>query len=64
MALIDYEAAAKMLGIPVGTLYNWVAEQRIPHIRFGARTVRFDREALEAWVAERAKPAVEVRHDG
>jgi len=50
MDLLDYEQAAEFLGVRRGTLYAWVSLKRVPHIRFSARCVRFDRVELEAWV--------------
>ena len=48
--LLGYRKAAQLLGIPRGTLYAWVSEGRIPHIRFSGRMVRFDTAELEAWI--------------
>lgn len=55
--LLDYEQASRLLNLPVGTLYALVADQRIPHIRLGPRTVRFRRSELEEYLRERAVPA-------
>jgi excisionase family DNA binding protein len=60
MKLIPYHEAAKLLHVPVGTLYAWVHENRVPHVRLGARTVRFDVAALEAWVRARARQGEEA----
>ncbi len=51
--LLDYRAAARLLGVPRGTLYAWVSEGRIPHIRFSKRMVRFDPDEIEDWVDAR-----------
>ena len=48
--VITYPQAAALLGVPVGTLYCWVHERRIPHIRLGARLVRFSRTTTLAWL--------------
>ena len=53
MKLITYQKAAALLDLPVGTLYAWVHQKRVPHLRLGPRTVRFDEDELRAWVAER-----------
>ncbi len=50
---LTYAEASDYLGLPVGTLYAWVSEKRIPHIRLGARTVRFDPAELVRWLDER-----------
>jgi excisionase family DNA binding protein len=48
--LLGYREAAQLLGVPRGTLYAWVSEGRIPHIRFSGRMVRFDPDEIEAWI--------------
>ena len=55
--LIGYEEAARLLGMPVNTLYGWVHERRLPHVRLGPRLVRFSRRALAAWIEERVVQA-------
>ncbi len=52
--LMTYDEVAALLGVPKGTLYAWVHDRRLPHIRLGPRLVRFSRKALAAWLAERA----------
>ena len=47
---MDYEQLSARINIPVGTLYNWVHENKIPHVRLSERTVRFDPEEVEAWL--------------
>ena len=55
---MDYKEAAAFLGVPVGTLYWFVHQRRVPHIRYSARLVRFERDALEAWRrSHRVEPA-------
>ncbi len=51
--LLTYAEAAKLLNVRKGTLYAWVHERRIPHLRLSQRLVRFDEAALQAWLAER-----------
>ena len=55
--LIDAKKAALLLGVP----HTWLLEQarhdRIPHVRLG-RYVRFDPDAIEAWVQARAQGPV------
>lgn len=54
--MLNYREAAQLVGVPVGTLYTWVHEERIPHVRLGARLVRFPRVELERWLAARLVP--------
>ena len=58
--LKTYREAARYLGLPIGTLYAWVYEKRIPHIRLSGRTVRFRVADLDAWLA---KHRVEAKAD-
>jgi excisionase family DNA binding protein len=51
--LVSYEAAAKYLGIPIGTLRSMVCRRQIPHVRLSARVVRFELVALDAVIEER-----------
>ena len=53
MELLTYDQAAHLVNVPTGTLYAWVSQRRVPHVRISARLVRFDREALEAWLKAR-----------
>jgi len=57
MKLITYTQAAALLNIPRGTLYAWVHQNRVPYVRLGPRTVRFDENELREWVAARRRSA-------
>ncbi len=61
MKLLGYEEAASLLGVKKGTMYAWVHQNRVPHIRLSQRCVRFDRAELEAWVEERRVKATRGR---
>lgn len=50
---LNYREAARLLGIPVGTLRSMVCRRQVPHIRISPRVVVFDVAALEAWIALR-----------
>jgi excisionase family DNA binding protein len=54
--LVGYAEAALMLGVRVGTLYGLVHKKRVPHVRLGGRLVRFDHDALVAWLDARRVP--------
>lgn len=54
--LLSYADAARFLGLPIGTLHAMVSQRGIPHVRLGPRLVRFSRDALGVWLAERAVP--------
>lgn len=58
-SLLTAREAAELLAVP----HTWVLAEarcgRLPHIRLG-RYVRFQREALDAWLKKQARgPAVE-----
>lgn len=50
MELCGYQEAATFLRVPLGTLYAWVHQKRVPHIRLGPRAVRFDLAELRTWL--------------
>ena len=52
MRLLNYNDVSERLGIELPTLYSMVSQNRIPHLRFSARMVRFDEEILAKWVAD------------
>ena len=47
---LNYEEAADYLNVAVGTLYAWVSQKRIPHVRLSGRLVRFRRAEFETWL--------------
>ncbi len=54
--VLDYRAAASLLGVSYSTLRRWVYERRIPHVRLSPRCVRFSRTVLLGWLADHAVP--------
>jgi len=48
------EDVADYLGVSIRTVRSWTAAGVIPHIRLPGRLVRFDRSAVDAWVASHA----------
>ena len=36
----------------LGTLYQWVSQRKIPHVRIG-RLLKFDLNDIEKWISER-----------
>jgi excisionase family DNA binding protein len=55
--LLGVREVAELLGLSVGSVYHLVSQKRIPVVKLSARCVRFDKVALEAWIAEMAVPA-------
>ena len=56
---LSYREVADIQGVPIGTVYAWVSQRRIPHVRLGPRLVRFQRGALERWLEERQVAALD-----
>jgi len=52
--LLDTKGASEFLGISKNTLYEWIIQRKIPHIKVG-RLVKFKREDLEAWLKKRTQ---------
>jgi excisionase family DNA binding protein len=52
--LLDTQEAADFLGIKKTTLYEWVIERKIPHVRVG-RLLKFRREDLDTWLKKRTQ---------
>ena len=46
--LIDIDQLSTLWRVPRGTLYNWVSQGRLPHIKLG-RLLRFDMDAIETF---------------
>jgi excisionase family DNA binding protein len=57
---LTYDEAAAFLNIKRSTLQSLVCRKRIPHIRLGVRFVRFNADALQKWLNERAVDAMDV----
>jgi len=51
--LFDINQVAQFLGISKDTIYKMVNQHRIPYVKVG-RLLRFERDALEAWLREHA----------
>jgi excisionase family DNA binding protein len=48
--LKTYDWLELRTGLPKGTLYAFVHDGRIPHVRLGKRLVRFRRRDIEHWL--------------
>lgn len=59
-SMLTYRQVAVALGVPVGTVYAWVHNGAIPHVRLGPRLVRFSRASVQRWLDARAVPAKEA----
>jgi predicted DNA-binding transcriptional regulator AlpA len=48
--LIDIRELSAITGIKIGTLYHWVSEGRVPHLKLGQRCLRFSVGAIRKWL--------------
>ena len=54
--LMSVDELVEYVGIPKGTLYNWVSERKIEFVKLG-RHLRFDKAYIDHWI-ENNKQAV------
>ena len=54
---LTLKEAAIYTGYPVGSLYQWCSQRKIPHIN-KHRRLRFDRLKLDEWLREGERPEV------
>jgi len=47
--MLGIKELSARLGLPVGTLRNWVSERKIPFTKVGGRTL-FDPREIERWL--------------
>ena len=52
--ILNSEEAAEFLGISINTLYEWVSQKRIPHMKVGG-LLKFKREHLEKWLEKKVQ---------
>jgi len=50
--ILNSEEAAAFLGISINTLYEWVVQKKIPHMKVG-RLLKFKRDHLEKWLQKK-----------
>lgn len=50
--LVSILDAAQYTGLSVHTLYAMVSQRRIPFVKVGGRSVRFDVEMLDKWIKQ------------
>lgn len=55
--LMDIDDLASYLKLEKQTIYNWLHQKRISGIKVG-RVWRFDREAVDKWLASRVVKAI------
>lgn len=58
--LIDVKGVSEILNISTNTIYCWVGQRKIPYVKLG-RLVKFDLQAIEKWVEEKAVPIMSLK---
>ncbi|MGE0878663.1 MAG: helix-turn-helix domain-containing protein [Acidimicrobiia bacterium] len=58
-ALLTADDIAELLGVPKRYVYRLVADRRIPFVKWG-HYVRFERQAINEWVAANRVPETSV----
>jgi excisionase family DNA binding protein len=52
--LLDTTEASEFLGIKKNTLYEWIIQKKVPHVKVG-RLVKFRKADLEEWLTKRTQ---------
>ena len=52
--IMDIHQLAAELKISVSGIYQWVSQRKIPFVKIG-RSVRFDSEEIQRWLAEKKR---------
>lgn len=55
--LLTIKEVSELTGLKIGTLYHFVAAQRIPVVRISNRCLRFRRSSLERWFEQLTRHA-------
>jgi excisionase family DNA binding protein len=50
---LNINELSEYIGIPKGTLYVWVCQKRIPHVKI-SNLLRFDLREIDGWVKVRS----------
>ena len=59
--LLTVSEVAELLRVPASRIYQLTSEKRIPHLKLGHRTLRFDRAAILDWTHATAIEPLERR---
>lgn len=57
--LTSADQLASRLGMTRDHIYRLCREGKLPHTRINARTIRFDLDEIEAWIAKGKQPVKE-----
>jgi excisionase family DNA binding protein len=62
-SLLTARAVAEVLGVSSETVLRWTRRGDLPAIRLPGGAIRFDRDALDRWLEQRATGADESSHE-
>jgi excisionase family DNA binding protein len=57
--LLTVREVVVLTGFSEGTLRHWVSSKKIPFVRISNRCVRFQKDAILRWLAEKSVGAVD-----
>ncbi len=62
---LTFQQLRDAYGIARSSAYRFIAEAGMPKpLQFGANSVKFDREEIEEWLANRPRANIHVNDDG
>lgn len=53
---LNISEAAQFIGMSVGFMRKATRNRLVPHTRVGSKSLRYDREALDVWLASNSMP--------
>lgn len=53
MKLLTIQQLSEKIGFEVGSIYQMTSRKTIPHIKIGAKSLRFSEEAIDEWLAKK-----------
>ena len=57
---LNIDEISAYLGLSKNTIYSWVWQKRIPHVKLG-RLVKFDMRAIEHWAKKNTIEVQEIK---
>ena len=57
---VGIKELSEYLGLPIGTIYSWTHQRKIPYIKMG-RLVKFDLEEIEIWLKKKQVKVYEYK---
>lgn len=57
---IGIKELSEYLDIPIGTLYAWTHQRKIPHLKLG-KTLKFDLQKIEVWLKKKEVKVYEYK---